>query len=149
MPTCLILLLSHLTLAHIDIKVNIVQQIWQESFSLNCINCIQKIIGIWRRLTSERDVFSLFNTNDPVISRCPLFLINSIKHSHSCSSSSTFVAVRIITFWHLIYDMKLETQLPEIPPSDTNQDITAMQASEFLNISSLKIYLPVLESLFT
>lgn len=48
--------------------------------------------------TSERVVVRRFDTSGSVETRRPLDLVSSIKQPHCCSSSATFVAVRIITF---------------------------------------------------
>lgn len=52
--------------------------------------------------TSERSVFKHFVTCCSINANMPLDLVSSIRQSHCFSSSITFVAVRIITFWHLI-----------------------------------------------
>ena len=53
--------------------------------------------------TSERFVVMHFDRNGSINTSRPLDLVNSIRQSQSLSSSVTFVAVRMNTFWHLIY----------------------------------------------
>ena len=50
--------------------------------------------------TSVKDVIKSFDSMSDVL---PPNLVSSVRHSHSFSSSSVFVAARTITLRHLIY----------------------------------------------
>jgi len=52
--------------------------------------------------TSDKLVAAFFDTYGSSNASRSLDFANSIQQSHCFSSSETFVALRIITFWHLI-----------------------------------------------
>lgn len=67
------------------------------------------------------NIWKLTRTSDKLVVMCfdmygssnvsrSLDFVNSIKQSHCFSSSETFVALRIITFWHLICKKKTLSQ---------------------------------------
>lgn len=63
-----------------------------------------RIVNLAR--TSDWVVLKRLDTNGSANARRPLEFVNSIRQSHCPSSSVTFVAVRMITFRHSIYNKK-------------------------------------------